>query len=495
MNTILKWLDHHHWLWLIIISPFLVFPNSNRSLAMLVIPALWILNLWVSRQENIIENGKLKIENSINKIEDSTLKIENSTEKTAAPDFKKGFPTTPMNLSLLLLSLMLLISLWATYDINLSLEKISGVVLGLGVFFAVVRESKRPLGWWLSLVAFLVGGLGWALIGFLGTNWQMRFNFLVPFVSRIPNLISGVPGLETGLQHNAVGGTLLWILPLFLTLSVYASKPSTSSNSYLIVLPKTFRGTRAKWALRLLLWLSTLFIISVLILTQSRGTYLTFGITVIVMLLIVLPVRWRWRLLLGLVSTAVLLAVFLFQSDGWEGFISLLGLKEQAGFSLDSLASRLEIWPRAIDGVQDFPFTGMGMNTFREIVHILYPLFSISPDIDIAHAHNEFLQAALDLGIPGLIAFISIYIIAFWMLIKIWKSTNESFLTSAPLAGEGRVQLNLQQVMALGLGGGLFGHMLFGMIDAISLGAKPGIFYWMLLGLIVGMYEELKIED
>ncbi len=388
---------------------------------------------------------------------------------------------------------MLLISLWATYDIAFSLEKISGVVLGLGVFFAVVRESRNPGGWWLSLAVLLGGGVAWALLGLLGMDYQVRFDFLAPLITRIPNLPSGIPGLEAGLQHNAVGGALLWILPIFLTLSFYASKPSTNSNSNLIVLPKIFRGTRAKWALRLLLWLSTLFIISVLILTQSRGTYLAFGITLIITLLIVLPVRWRWGLLISLVSTAVLLVVFLFRSDGWEGFISLLGLTEQAGFSLDSLASRLEIWPRAIYGVQNFPFTGMGMNTFREIVHVLYPLFSISPHIDIAHAHNEFLQAALDLGIPGLIAFISIYAISFWMLIKIWKSTNESYLMSTPLAGEVRDQLILPQVMVLGLGGGLFSHMIFGMTDAITLGAKPGIFYWLLLGLIVGLYN--RIED
>ena len=38
------------------------------------------------------------------------------------------------------------------------------------------------------------------------------------------------------------------------------------------------------------------------------------------------------------------------------------------------------------------------MNTFRHVVHLLYPLFTISPDIDFGHAHNEFLQAAIDLA-------------------------------------------------------------------------------------------------
>lgn len=479
LKKFILFIDRCHWLWLFLAAPFLVFPSPNRSLAMLVVPALWILGLWKKR----IENRKLKIENSV----DSSRRVRDYS----------GFPITPLNSSLLLLAIMLLISLWATYSIEQSLEKISGLVLGLGVYFAIVRESRKTLGWWLSLVVFLGGGLGWALIGFLGTNWQIRFGFLRPLITRIPNLPSGVPGLEAGLQHNAVGGTLLWVLPLFLVLSVYTSKSSTNSNSYSIVLPKIIRGTKASWVLRSLLWLTTLFIISVLLLTQSRGTYLAFGISVIVMLLIVLPKRWRWGLLIGLVLTAVLLVVFLFQANGWEGFISLLGLTGQKGFSLDTMAVRLEIWTRAIYGVQDFPFTGMGMNTFREVVHVLYPLFTIDPNFDIAHAHNEFLQAALDLGIPGLIAFISIYIISLWMLVKVWKGPQPDGTTvNMPQLLQNNEFLHdqgLRRVMVLGLGGGLFGHMIFGMTDAITLGAKPGIFFWLLLGLIVGLYN--RIED
>ena len=460
-------LDRYHWIWLFLAAPFLVFPSPNRSLAMLVVPILWCIHGFVNRHRSPV-TGRIFF-----------------------------LPITPLNISLLALVIMLLVSLWATYSIEQSLEKISGLVLGLGVYFAIVRESRKTLGWWLSLVVFLGGGLGWALIGFLGTSWQIRFSFLRPLITRIPNLISGVPGLEAGLQHNAVGGTLLWVIPLFLALSVYASKSSTNSNSYSIVLPKIIRGTKARWVLRSLLWLTTLFIISVLLLTQSRGTYLAFGISVIVMLLIVLPIRWRWGLLIGLVLMALLLAVFLTQSNGWEGFISLLGLTGQAGFSLDTMAVRLEIWPRAIYGVQDFPFTGMGMNTFREVVHVLYPLFTIDPNFDIAHAHNEFLQAALDLGIPGLVAFISIYIISLWMLLQVWKGTPPDGTTvNIPQLLQNNEFLydqGLRRVMVLGLGGGLFGHMIFGMTDAITLGAKPGIFYWLLLGLISGLY--LRIEN
>ena len=150
------------------------------------------------------------------------------------------------------------------------------------------------------------------------------------------------------------------------------------------------------------------------------------------------------------------------------------------------------------------------MNTFREVVHVLYPFFTIPPDLDIAHAHNEFLQAGLDLGFPGMIAFISLYLISFWTLFKTWRTAGLMIGRVKPVLpvliesegseaeGDSPLQMSWNQdpylvkTLVLGLGGGLFGHLIFGMLDAISLGAKPGIFFWFLLALIVGLYERVK---
>jgi len=43
--------------------------------------------------------------------------------------------------------------------------------------------------------------------------------------------------------------------------------------------------------------------------------------------------------------------------------------------------------------------------------------------------------------------------------------------------------------MILGLGAGLAAHMVYGLLDAISLGAKPGFLWWWLLGLIASLYR------
>jgi putative inorganic carbon (HCO3(-)) transporter len=148
--------------------------------------------------------------------------------------------------------------------------------------------------------------------------------------------------------------------------------------------------------------------------------------------------------------------------------------------SLDTLEGRAEVWSRAVYAIQDFPFTGMGMNTFRRVVHVLYPLLLTSPDFDISHAHNEYLQAALDLGIPGLIAFVALHLIAFWMLAQAWRLADGSSLVM------------LIRAIVLGFGAGLGAHLVYGMTEVVAFGAKPGFVFWMLLGLIVGLYQQTR---
>jgi len=475
-------IDRYHWLWLVLAAPFMVFPSPERSVAQLVIPLLWLFYLW--------QGKKYKIENI-------KYKIGNVDEDRADSVIKPGFPVTSLNLGLLILVLMLLVSLWATYSMEQSLEKISGLVLGLGVLFAVVRESNKPSGWWRSFALFLGGGLAWALLGFFGMEYEVRFSLLAPVITRIPILISSFPTLGTGLQHNAVGGTLVWVLPSLMGLSVYLVKYKIEEIKLNIEnwgLGKRWFESRCGgvlvWVMRLGVWLGTILMTGVLILTQSRGSYLAIALTALIVFMIILSKEWRWILAGLLVISAIGVIVFIQTSEGWEMLVTNLGLSGEAELSTDTLGFRLEIWSRAIAGLQEFSFTGMGMNTFREVVPVLYPLFTISPEIDIAHAHNEFLQVVLDLGTPGLIAFISIYISSFWMLFKIWRASPVD-----PGAGLELPKLSdpiLKQTLVLGLGGGLFAHLVFGMLDAITLGAKPGIFFWMLLGLITGMYLGIK---
>ena len=336
--TVLKYLDRLHWLWLFLAAPFLVFPSPGRSLALIVIPAMWILDVI----QHKIENRKYNIEAETD--QPATFNFEPST--------KYGFPVTPLNISMLILTVMLLVSLWATYSMEQSLEKITGLVLGLGVFFAIVRESRRPRGWLLCLAVFLVGGLGWAGLGFMSMNYQARFSFLTPVISRIPRIIQDLPGPDLGLQHNAVGGTILWYLPIFIGMSWYVFRHKIENIKYKIggwefgkwLVEKGWCGV-ITWGLRISIWLGTVLVGGVLLLTQSRGSYLAFGLTVAGIVFLVLQRKGRLVLsgaaILGILGGII----WIFNAGGWETWIEILGLSGQSGYSLETIGPAWRFGP------------------------------------------------------------------------------------------------------------------------------------------------------
>ncbi len=69
------------------------------------------------------------------------------------------------------------------------------------------------------------------------------------------------------------------------------------------------------------------------------------------------------------------------------------------------------------------------------------------------------------------------------MLGQSWRASRRI----APAAGAWRTR-----VMTLGLGGGLFAHLLFGLTDSGIMSNKPGVVFWLLLGLIVGWFEQTR---
>ena len=125
---------------------------------------------------------------------------------------------------------------------------------------------------------------------------------------------------------------------------------------------------------------------------------------------------------------------------------------------------------------------------------MLYPLFTMGPDVDIGHAHDEHRQTALDLGIPGLVAFLVVYVVTFARLVQTWLIAGRRTVVS--VAGQGNSSSIgahvLTRSLALGLGGGLLAHMMFGLTDASALGSKPGILLWMLLGVVTSLFVRVN---
>jgi hypothetical protein len=48
------------------------------------------------------------------------------------------------------------------------------------------------------------------------------------------------------------------------------------------------------------------------------------------------------------------------------------------------------------------------------------------------------------------------------------------------------------RLLAVGLGANLVAYGVYGMVDAVALGARPGFIFWLLLGLIAGLYRNVE---
>ncbi len=379
---------------------------------------------------------------------------------------------TPLDLSLLLLVLMIPVAVWASAVPELTLPTLTGLILGLAVFRATVNAVRTPRQLFFGAACFLALGVGLSVVGLLGTNWIQKWPALTPLLARIPRLPPGLPGVQEGIHPNVLAGALL----LFLPVSLAALEV------------RGFIGRR-RWIVRLAAVLLALCFGALLVLTQSRSAWMGAAAGLGAMAWI-RSRRARWLLAgaalvlaLGLVvigPLAVARAVFPPAGSGETGTLA----------STVTLEGRVEIWSRALYAIQDFPFTGTGLGTFRRELPQLYPLFLAGPDVDIGHAHNIFLQVALDLGLPGLIAYLALVGTALWIAWRVARAPDTftpkpDALTPNPSPSGERGGRRL----GLGIAGALVAFHVYGLTDAGALVAKPGVALWMLLGLAAAAWS------
>ncbi len=144
---------------------------------------------------------------------------------------------------------------------------------------------------------------------------------------------------------------------------------------------------------------------------------------------------------------------------------ALLSPENPAGLGL---VLRLEIWARALAMVHDLPYTGIGLNTFPLVLNDFYPSYLLGPE---PHAHNLYLQTALDFGLPGLFAFTAF--LALWLVQLLRRLTGPTLQNADPG----------YRLLLIGVLAGLVSYLVAGLFDAMMLGAKPSFLVWTLLGI------------
>jgi putative inorganic carbon (HCO3(-)) transporter len=363
---------------------------------------------------------------------------------------RSGLPIKPdqppilywMRFFSILLLLMLGVTALITSFPEITHPQVWRALGGMGMCFSIIGwvraagDSLRRVR--LMNAALMLAGIALALAAPFIVDWALAAKTsLIPasFYGNFRLLLSD------SVNTNVMAGALVVLLPLPLAALLFDRSPASPLEHVLAVL-------------------AGIIMLVMLLLLQSRSAWFAFVVAVVV----VLVLCWH-KLLLPVVLVVLAAGILLLFS---------MPLRDQVvasfagGSQINGLDQRVEIWTRGWYMVQDFMFTGIGTGSFQQVTELLYPLI-ITP-AGIPHAHNLFLQVAVDLGIPGLIAWLGILvnvIIACIMLIR----SREPLLRAA---GAGLLASNV----ALSV---------HGLTDAVTWGmVRTAPLVWALWGVAIG---------
>lgn len=451
-----RWVVGLEPLLLAVAAPFLLFPFFFRALTVLALALL--PGLWVSRWK------------------------------------ARGHVTRPTIMDTPIFVLMALLpgSLWASTDWGTSLPKLTTILLGVAIFYAVVNHptqgNLRP-----QLMTILTGlTAAVCLFGLMGTDWfSSKLLPLDTIYGHLPRWVSNVPGSirAGGFHPNEVGGTLAMLVPITLASALALALPVASS-------PRTNAGSSRRDA-EAWVTVGVLFIAAVtLVLTQSRAALIAMSVALVI-LITGSSRRWMSVAILPLLGIALLSASQLstatstassgsaqqtpttaFTTSG-DLLVSLdRSTANRPGRSGSTWNVRLEIWHNAWESLWDYPFTGSGLATFTAVSKANYPYDEVDPRFPITHAHNLFLQVGADVGWFGLVAFLMMNVLFFVLAGRVYRRTS------------GRAA----RWYVRGLVAGMCGYLIFGLFDAVTVGSKPSLAYWLILGAMVAHASDLESD-
>lgn len=277
------------------------------------------------------------------------------------------------------LLLWLPVTVWQSPDTTHAWEVVGYVYFAFTTFVALSHWSflhKHPQ--WLVLLLLAVG-VGLAVVG--PETFSVNPDKLLD-IYRTEEFSLVDPSLrgET-INPNILGSALVFLLPLG------------------IALARPWPWTRWRW-LPLLLWAPVLFMGNALILSQSRSSWIALLVASLLLCWFFWPRFTTWLILIALIGGGLV---------WWQYDVNAFLDNEILRSAQASLNLRLTIWRLALQLIADYPLTGIGLGNFKTTFTTYFPNIPlIGGALAPPHAHNLFVQLALDLGLPGLIAYLGL---------------------------------------------------------------------------------------
>ncbi|HUR21342.1 MAG TPA: O-antigen ligase family protein [Vicinamibacterales bacterium] len=251
---------------------------------------------------------------------------------------------------------------------------------------------------------------------------------------------------RTSVNPNALAATAMMILTVAMAVAL-----------------SPLRWPGLQTAIRFSGLLTAVWAVVVVAVMQSRSAWLS--ALVVLWVWARAAVRPRlWWLITGLMMIALPLTLFVVLPEHPRVIDLMQAVKERIG-----------IWTQGLEALRPSPWFGIGFDYYR---HSGYSPILVFPSTIVGqpHAHNIFLQTALDVGVIGLVAYLGIMGYVALRAIQAVKSKPGDPWVRHIAAG---AALSLLSV-----------HV-YGLLDAVPLGAKVGIFQWASCGLILASWRVL----
>jgi putative inorganic carbon (HCO3(-)) transporter len=343
-------------------------------------------------------------------------------------------PDSPANLPVLGLMTMTAVGLAISPAPELGVNTAGQVVASLTLFYLLLDRLQSEADLWRGASILVILGILFAIVAPFTVQWTPDKLFDIPFIYD-----RAWPRLDKVTNSNILAGALALVIPIALALVEQEDR-----RWYVL----------GGFALAPLLFM--------LILLQSRGAF--FGLAAGLAIWATLHRPWVFPLI-----PVVLTAGFVF--NNWSGGPPLTQwvYGRMGSSTAGTLIERQDMWIQSVYLVRQSPFAGIGLGAYPRVAPYAWPYSAAAPGMVQNHAHNLFLQVALDAGVLGLAAF----------AVLLFLAVREAWIA---------YRLGLAKPLAIGVLGAFVVLVVHGLGDVVVWGtAKPSIILWMLLALGLGL--------
>jgi len=251
--------------------------------------------------------------------------------------------------------------------------------------------------------------------------------------------------------------------------------PGSFSTYLILVCPLLFLAldrSRTQPEHRTLVWALSFLVIVGGYISLNRAFWISLALSIITFVGLRLfrrPDRARALKLLALVSVFTLLVtgLLMFASMKWRQYAGMLGEDQLEATFRDP---RIDLWIFTLQHIWSHPLIGTGFGVGS--THSVLDAMQLKDPL-LWHAHNIFLNYGLQMGLPGVLALLFLFLSIGREFLKLYRTPDE---TCSKLGAAGLAML--------------VGAVAKSMTDA-HLGRNGSLLFWALIGMMLGYGKRL----